>query len=65
VAVDVLVIGHSDGESVGSGFPDSGDLCASNLKKSREEGEYTSYETGRLIGGVSCIGRQTAAYDHG
>lgn len=65
MAVDVLVIGHSDGEPVGSFFPDSGDLRASNLKKSRDKGAFTSYETWGLFGRVSGIDRQTAAYDHG
>ena len=65
MAVDVLVIGYSDGEPVGSCFPDSGDLWASNLKKARDKGAFTSHETWRLFGRVSGIDRQTASYDHG
>ena len=63
--MDILDISDSGGDSFGSGFLDSGDLCTSNLEKSREEGAFASYETGRLIGGVSCVGRQAAAYDPG
>jgi hypothetical protein len=62
--MDVLVIGHSDGEPVDSCFPDSGDLWASNLKKACKKAAFTRHETWRLAGRVPGIDWQTPAYDH-